>query len=267
MVPLFTVVITSFMDYRLISPRLSFVGLDNYIRLFTADKTFAIALKNTFVWMALHVFVHVAIGIGLALILYKKPRGWKFVRVAYMAPNIIASSAIGLIFVQIFHSEYGLINKFLELLGLAHLTQNWLFDVRTAFVSVMMSWFLFAGYTCTLVLARLLSLPDELFEAARMEGANSFQVDFFIALPLAKDTIATTMVMAAAYMLTMFPLIYVMTNGGPGVVTTNLPLYLYKTAMLENNYGYANTIGVFIILVGIVSMQIINRAMRTHEEP
>ncbi|MDR0389704.1 MAG: ABC transporter permease subunit, partial [Spirochaetaceae bacterium] len=107
---------------------------------------------------------------------------------------------------------------------------------------------------------------DELFEAARMEGANSFQVDFFIALPLAKDTIATTMVMAAAYMLTMFPLIYVTTNGGPGVVTTNLPLYLYKTAMLDNNYGYANTIGVFIILVGIVSMQIINRVMRTHEE-
>ncbi|GHV94563.1 ABC transporter permease [Spirochaetia bacterium] len=265
-IPLFIVVITSFTDYRMTRSGISFAGLNNYIRLFTADKTFFIALKNTLAWMFLHVFFHVAIGVFLALILSKKPRGWKFVRTVYMAPNIIASSAVGLIFMQIFHVEYGLVNKFLEYIGLDALTRNWLFDTRTAFFSLTMVWFLFAGYTCTLVLARILSLPGEMFEAATIEGASSLQIDFYITLPLVKDTVATTMVMAAAYMLTMFPLIYVTTNGGPGVLTTNLPLYLYKTAMLESNFGYANTIGVVIIFIGILSMQIINRVMKTNQE-
>ncbi|HHW31740.1 MAG TPA: sugar ABC transporter permease [Clostridiaceae bacterium] len=264
--PFFTIVVTSFTKYKLTQKDITFIGFTNYINLFTKDITFKIALKNTAVWMILHVFLHVAIGIFMALILYRKPRGWKFVRTVYMIPNIIASSAIGLIFLQLYNAEYGLVNQILKSLGLENLTRNWLFDTNTAFWSVTMIWFPFAGYTCTLVLARLLSISEEMFEAAKVEGANVLQIDWYISLPLAKDTIAATMIMAASYMLTMFPLIYVTTGGGPGVTTTNLPLYLYKVAMLENDYGYANTIGIFIIIVGIVIMQIINRVMKVNEE-
>ena len=264
-IPLCTVVATSFTEYKLTAKGVTFIGLQNYIDLFTKDPTFVVALKNTAAWLVLHVFFHIAIGVMMALILYRKPRGWKFVRTAYMSPNIIASSAIALIWMQLYNAEYGLVNQFLGWIGLEQFQTNWLFNTDTAFWAVMMTWFLYAGYTCTLVLASLLSIPQDMFEAAKVEGANAFQVDWYIALPMAKETIATTMIMGATYMLTMFPLIYMTTNGGPGTHTTNLALYLYKTAMLENNYGYANTMGVFIIILGIIIMQIINRLMKTHK--
>lgn len=78
--------------------------------------------------------------------------------------------------------------------------------------------------------------------------------------------LATTMIMAATYMLQMFDLIYLTTRGGPGVTTTNLPLMLYKTAMTENNYGYANAIGVVIIALGVLFMTLINKLLRTRED-
>ena len=265
-VPLARVAYTSLFDWKLTSRGMQFVGLDNFTRLFTADRTFLVALKNTGVWLVLHVFLHVAIGVLMALVLYRKPRGWKVVRTVYMAPNIIAASAMALIFKQVYNADYGLLNTFLRGVGLGALARNWLFHPSTAFWSLTMTWFLFAGYTCTLVLARLLSISSDLFEAARIDGCNTLQVDFHIALPIAKDTIATTMIMAASYMLTMFPLIYLTTGGGPGNLTTNLPLYLYNKAMIENNYGYANAIGVFIIVCGIAIMRVINRTMRVHGE-
>ena len=177
-VPMVNVIYTSLFNYKLTQKGMTFIGIDNYIRLFTNDRNFIVALKNTAIWIVLHVFLHVAIGIFMALVLYRKPRGWKFVRTVYMAPNIIAASAIALIFKQVYNADYGLLNVALRGLGLGHLARNWLFDPRTTFVSLTMIWMLFAGYTCTLVLARLLSISDELLDAARIDGCNSLQVDF-----------------------------------------------------------------------------------------
>ena len=97
--------------------------------------------------------IHVSIGVILALVLYKKPRGWKFVRTAYMIPNIISNAAMGMIFLNIFNPQYGVVNSILKAVGLESLTHNWLMDTTTAFPSVTMTWLLFAGYTTTLVLA------------------------------------------------------------------------------------------------------------------
>ena len=98
-----------------------------------------------------------------------------------------------------------------------------------------------------------------------MDGATGFQLDVFVMLPLVKKMIGTTVIKAASYMLQLFSLIYITTGGGPQSATTNLPLMLYQTAMKENNYGYANTIGVFIIVLGVVSMVLINKAFRMNE--
>lgn len=264
-VPLVMVFATSLCEYKLTSKSITFIGLQNYVDLFQ-DPAFHTAFTNTIIWILIHCILHVAMGCLIALLLYKKPRGWKFIRTAYMVPNIISNAAMGMIFVNIFNPQFGVVNSILKMVGLEELTHNWLMDTTTAFPSVTMVWFLFAGYTTTLILAQALSVDESVLEAARVDGATNFQIDIFIMLPLLKKIIGTTMVMAATYMLQMFDLIYITTNGGPGKTTTNLPLLLYSVFKSENNYGYANTIGVMIIVLGAIVMVTINKALKVNEE-
>lgn len=264
-IPLVMVFGTSLFEYRLMPNRFEFIGIQNYIELLTTDPVFKQAFVNTILWILIHCTLHVFLGTLLAFILYKKPHGWKFVRVSYMIPNIISQSAIAMIFVNVFNPQYGVVNSVLGALGLEQFQHNWLFEQATAFPSVTLTWLLFAGYTTTLVLSQCLSVDESILEAARVDGATGFQLDVFVMLPLVKKMIGTTVIMAASYMLQLFSLIYITTGGGPQSATTNLPLMLYQTAMKENNYGYANTIGVFIIVLGVVSMVLINKAFRMNE--
>lgn len=264
-VPMFKIVYTSLFDYKLTVKGMEFAGLRNYIELFTDDEIFRVALKNTALWILIHTFLHVAVGVFMALVLNRKPKGWKAVRTIYMSPNIIAASAMALIWKIIYNADYGIINVFLRGIGLEQFAHNWLFSVDTAFGALTTIWFIYAGYTTTLVLARLLSISSDLKEAALIDGCTPLQVDFKILLPIAKDTITTTMTMAASYMLTMFPLIYMTTGGGPGNRTYNLSLYLYQKVMIENNYGYGNAIGVIIILLGVLSMLLLRKIMGERE--
>ena len=235
-IPLVMVFGTSLFEYRLMPNRFEFIGIQNYIELLTTDPVFKQAFVNTILWILIHCTLHVFLGTLLAFILYKKPRGWKFVRVSYMIPNIISQSAIAMIFVNVFNPQYGVVNSVLGALGLEQFQHNWLFEQATAFPSVTMTWLLFAGYTTTLVLSQCLSVNESILEAARVDGATGFQLDVFVMLPLVKKMIGTTVIMAASYMLQLFSLIYITTGGGPQSATTNLPLMLYQTAMKENNY-------------------------------
>jgi raffinose/stachyose/melibiose transport system permease protein len=234
----------------------------NYINLFFKDPTFLTALSNTLVWVVVHCAVNISIGVIVALVLMKKPFGWKFVRTIYMVPNIISSAAIGIIFLNLFNPQYGALNSIIRLFGNKNFSVNWLFNSSTAFGSVTFTWILFGAYTTILVLAEALAIPEEIFEAARVDGANNFQIDLHITLPMLRNVIGTTIIMGATYMLQMFDLIFLTTQGGPGTTTTNLPLYLYKTAMINNNYGYANAIGSFIIILGLIFLFIINKSFR-----
>lgn len=265
-IPLGITVGSSLFDYRLSPNRFYFIGFQNYISLFTRDPQFLAALKNNLIWIVIHTTVHIAIGTILALVLYKRPRGWKTVRVLYMVPSIISNAAVAMIFVNIYNPSYGVLNSVLRSIGLGNLQRNWLYDPRTGFASITMIWTLFSGYNTTLILAQALSLDESILEAARVDGANRIQQDLLIVLPLIKPMLATTMIMASTYMLQMFDLIYLTTKGGPGISTTNLPLLLYRTAMTENNYGYANAIGVVIIVLGMLCMGLINRFLSTGEE-
>lgn len=264
--PLVMVFATSLFDYRLLPRTFEFIGFSNFIKLFTQDAKFLPVLKNTVVWIAIHCVLHVALGTVLAFILYKKPHGWKFVRVTYMIPNIISQSCyLPCLFGICTMRSDGALNSLLKAIGLEHLQHNWLFDTATAFPAVTMTWFIFAGYTTTLVLAQCLSTDESIIEAAKIDGATSFQIDRLVMFPLVKRMIGTTVIMAATYMLQMFSMIYITTGGGPGVSTANLPLYLYTTVK-ANNYGYANSIGVVIIIVGFITMTLINRLFGMNKE-
>ena len=263
--PLGAVFVTSLFDYRLTTAHAAFVGLDNY-RSLLHTPSFRQALWNTLLWVLLQSTVHVGLGVLLAVILFRRPKGWRFLRTAYMVPSIISNAALGLIFLHLFNPKFGLVNGILNKLGLGALARNWLVDSDTAFPAVTLIWIFFAGYTTTLVLAEAESIDPSILEAAKLDGASDRQVDWFVLLPLLRRTIGVSMILSAAYMLQMFDILYLTTNGGPGRETTNLALLLYGIYQSENNYGYANTVGVCIVLLGLVFMTVIARALRIHSE-
>lgn len=263
--PLVLVFTNSLFDYRLFPNRFEFVGFGNFEQLLVVDPSLVKSFTNTIWWVLIHCTLHILIGTLLAFILYKKPFGWKFVRVTYMIPNIISQAAIAMIFLNIFNPQFGAVNSLLDLVGLGGLKHNWLFESDTAFASVTMTWLLFAGYTTTLVLTQLLSTDETIVEAAQVDGASWLQIDWFVMFPMVKKMVGTTVVMAAAYMLQLFSLIYITTNGGPGTTTMNLPLLLYQS-MKAGNYGNASAIGVFIIILGFASVAFINKLFRMNQE-
>ena len=252
---------TSFFEWKGFSGAFTFIGLDNYIAAMK-DSEFIVSFKNTLIWIFLQSTVHVAIGVSFALIISRKFKGWKVLRASFMIPNMISASALGFIFLMIFNGQIGLINSVLNILHLEKFAHNWFFESSTAFLSVTATWLLYAGLIMLLVLTEIGTIPASLYEAADLDGASQWQKDLFITLPQLRNVIGTCIIIASTSKLKEFELIYLTTKGGPGTETMNLPLYLYNTAITQNNFGYSNMIGTVLIALGLVLIYIISRAFR-----
>ena len=254
--PLCVLFMTSLCDWRT-GGAIAFAGLKNYITLMK-DDTFRQAFLNNVVWILLQSTLHIAIGVLFALILAKRPFFWKFARTAYMIPSIISSAAMGMLFLCIFNPEFGMVNSVVRLFK-PGFSQNWFMDYTTAFFTVTMTWLPYAAITTLLVLTEITSIDRSILEAAIIDGASDVQLDAKIILPLLKNIIGTSMILEATGMLKKMDIIMLTTRGGPGATTMNLPYFVYKTSMVENNFGLANAAGVILILLGIVAVRIINR--------
>lgn len=264
LIPMIMVFGSSFFNWKA-GGVFEFVGLDNYINAFLHDARMMTAIRNTGIWVLLQSVVHVGIGTVIAFMLAKKCRGWKVLRTIYMIPNVISAAALGVIFINVFNPKYGLINSLISQLTGTSFQKNWFFEQNSAFITVTWSWLLYTGMIIIVVLAGLLAIPEDVIEAARIDGATEMQINFRIRLPLIRTVLGTSVILAATSMLREFELIYLTTNGGPGDMTLNLPLYLYKTSMTDNNYGYANMMGVVLIVAGIVTVYAINKIFRMNE--
>ncbi|MBR6003657.1 MAG: sugar ABC transporter permease [Lachnospiraceae bacterium] len=256
---------SSFTDW-FIGSDITFVGLKNYIYLFTKDKVFLESIKNTLIWILLQSTIHVSIGVIVALLLSKKKWYSNAVRTIFFIPNIISSAALGMLFLCVMNPQFGLINGLVSRLTGDRFVQNWYNDPKTAFLSVTLTWLPYAGLVTILVMAEMSSISEELFEAAKIDGATSFQIDMQIVLPLMKNIIGTCVVLAATSMLQKLDVIMMTTSGGPGSRTMNMPMYIYKTVFSNNNYSLANTQGVILIILGVVVLKIIRKIFRMDAE-
>ena len=264
LIPLIMVIVSSFFEWKA-GGVFNFVGLQNYINAFTNDPRMARALINTGIWVLLQSTVHVGIGTVIAFMLSRKLRGWKVLRTIYMIPNVVSAAALGVIFLNVFNPKYGIINSLVSAITGAPFEKNWFFEQNSAFMTVTWSWLLYTGMIIIVVLAGILAIPEDIIEAARIDGATEMQINLKVRLPLIRTVLGTGVILAATSMLREFELIYLTTNGGPGDTTLNLPLYLYKTSMTDNNYGYANMMGVVLIVAGIIAVQAINKLFRMNE--
>lgn len=196
-------------------------------------------------------------------------KGREILKILYLLPAVISTVAIGLLFQRIYSYEpTGLLNGILKGVGLGSLARPWLSDVDTvlAAVSVPEGW-RFVGLYTIIIYAALLAVPNELEEAARLDGANAWQVFAKIRFPYIRPVWITMTVMATTFALRGFDIPYLLTNGGPGRSSELVTTYMYKTAFTSTNYGYASAMSVFIVAeclvaVGLVYLLLYRKADR-----
>ena len=260
--PIVTVVYTSLCNYTTFSSP-EFAGVKNFVTIF-GDKDFLVSIKNTLLWVLLQAGFHVTLGLIMALVLRRKPKGWQVVRTAYMIPNIIPTAATGVMFTLLLNPSFGVVKPLWEKLGVnTSQVPNLFGNSRYAFWTVTFTWILYSGFNTIIFLAEMGAIDKEIYEAARVDGAKPWQLDRYITLPLMKNIFGTCVTLASVAMVSQFDIIYMTTKGGPGNSTLNLPIYLYKAATLENNYGKANAVGVVQIVIGISLVLLIQRLFMT----
>lgn len=261
-IPVTTLVCTSFTKW-VVASEPEFNGVKNYIELFQ-DKEFLQSTINTIIWMILQSTIHIALGVVVALILSRKKFYWKFTRTIFMFPNIISSAAVGMLFVLLLNPSFGAVNSFLGSIGFSQLP-NWFMSKQTSFWAVTMTWLPYAGIVTILIMAEMTSLSKSILEAAIVDGATELQTNIYIVLPLIKNIIGTTTILGATSMLQKLDLVMMTTKGAPGNTTMNLPLYVYNTAFIANDFGLANTSGVLMIVLGLIAVGIINKIYKSED--
>lgn len=222
----------------------------NYLAIFE-DKYFWLSLRNNVIWAIAAVLIQVPLALLMALILSQKVKGWKIFRTIYFLPQVISGIAIASMWSAIYNSEYGLLNGILHLVGLDSLATNWLGNTATAFPCVLGYGLFYVGYYMVILMSGISSVDESYYEAAKIDGANRFQVAFHVTIPMIKYSLMTATTLAAVFGLRTFEQVYLLTNGGPAHRTSVLVLYLYNQ-MRDNDYGGANASSIMLILTGAV---------------
>ncbi|MDR0222077.1 MAG: sugar ABC transporter permease [Oscillospiraceae bacterium] len=259
--PIVTVAATSLTRYTAFE-KPAFTGFANFKTIF-GDKDFLISVKNTVVWVLLQTTLHVSVGLVMALMLHRKPKGWKFTRTVYLIPNIIPTAATGIMFTLLLNPTFGVIKDLFAFLGVSGPVPNLLGNSKYAFWAVTATWIFYSAFNTVIFLAELSAVNKDIYEAAAIDGATPSQVDRHINLPILKNAVGTCVILASVAMVSQFDIIYMTTRGGPGTSTLNLPVYLYKAMLLENNYGKANAVGVVQIILGVSLVLAIRRLFRS----
>lgn len=239
-----------------------FIGFQNYITMFTND-TFLISLKNLLLWSIVAGTLHVGFGVLVAFVLFHKPVGWKFARAVFMVPNVISAAAWALIYKFIFNDEMGILNNIIRKFNPDFKIQ-WFYQSPYAFIAVTLTWLFYAVIVTLIVLNDLMAIPDELTEAAKVDGATGWKVTRYIHLPLCRNAIGTGVICSITARIAMYEQIALTTAGGPGDDTMNIPIILVKS-INDMKYGYANANGVIMFILGLIILVLVNKAFRMND--
>lgn len=247
----FTAVI-SFTDWNGISDSWEWVFLDNYKELLS-DKTFWLAVWNNVLFFFGTVFPQALLGFVLAVLLKYRFRGSNVYKTIFFLPIALATSITTAIFRIILNPVTGDLNNLLTSLGMDWAAQAWLGDKKWALFSIIMvNIFQWMGFSMITYYAALMSLPDDVYESAMLDGAGFWRTTFSITLPMVRGTTNLLIILGIVGSLKTFDLVKLLTNGGPGRATTVLNTYLYEKAFKDFNAGEGAAIGVAILIIALV---------------
>ena len=254
----------SFTDWSAYSDELHYVGFENFKTVFSAKENYTKVISNTLIFTFVTTFLKNAIGLILALLLTKSIKLLNMHRGIVFMPSVLSTLIIGMIFKSILDPKNGLLNSFLRSVGLGALAGKWLTSSELAFGSVMaVDIWRGVGYIMTILIAGILSISSDYFEAASIDGADEWAKFRYITFPLILPTLATTTVLNVIYGLKVFDMVYALTNGGPGKATTEV-LYTavfkkFGTGQYAVGTALSSVMFVIMVFVGVFMIKIMTK--------
>jgi raffinose/stachyose/melibiose transport system permease protein len=245
-----------------------FVGLRNYTRLFN-DPIFFTSLKNNVLYAVISIICQVGGGLIIAAILENSifKRFSAFLRTVYFIPVLISISSVGLLFNFVYEPRMGILNQLLNEIGLHQWSTGWLGNGKTAIYAIIaMSQWQSVGYITLLFIVAMQRIPTELYEAAKIDGASAIRTFLAVTVPQVKETTIVTSIITITGAFLVFTEVFVLTNGGPGNSTEVLGTYLFHSAFVNNNMGYASAIANIILVITIIISLIQMKLLKTGEE-
>jgi raffinose/stachyose/melibiose transport system permease protein len=249
----------AFTDWTAYSTSVHWVGLANFRALFAPNSFFLVAMENTLIFTVATVILKTGIALALAILLTSGIKRFAALyRALIFIPNLLPMVAVGVVFKSILDPTTGLLNSTLRTLALGGLAQNWLGDVQLALWSVIgVDTWKGVGYIMVILIAGLLAIPREFYEAASCDGASRWQSFRYITLPQMMPVFAVTTVINLVYALRVFDIVYVLTSGGPGYATSTVYTSIFSEFGL-GQYGVATAFSsVFLLLMLVLSFVVI----------
>ena len=234
-----------------------YVGLSNFVRLLTNDRDFKRALLNTLYFAVGIVPLGTAASLCLALLANRALKGMTFFRTVMYLPSVSSTIAVGIVWIWLLDPQFGVVNYALRSIGVAN-PPNWLGSIVWAKPAlILMHIWQYAGYYMIIFLAGLQGIPEQLYEAAVLDGASSWQKFWRITLPLLSPTTFFVVVMKMIGVFNIFEQPFIMTGGGPSGSTETIVYYIYSNAFEWFNMGYASAVAwvLFILVFGVTLIQ------------
>jgi ABC-type sugar transport system permease subunit len=241
----------------------AFIGLHNYIKAL-ADDTFILTIKNSVYLGFVSAFFSVIVGLVMAwLMLYVGRKEGNLYRTILFSPGMIPAVITSLLFTFVFNPDMGMLNKMLEAMGLSFLKAAWLTDKGTVLNCIVFvaAWKQF-GLTMVLCFAGLQGIPDSMIESARLDGASDFKVFKKIIIPLIRPVIELSAMFALMSGLKIYDSVISLTAGGPGRMSTVIPMWIVENAFTYNDYGYSSSMAMIFVVVILIGMVVIKRIFK-----
>lgn len=238
-----------------------FIGFGNFQRMFTSDPVFWPSVRNTFLLAGFSMVVQLPLALGIAILISRFVRRTGFLISSYFLPVILSVAVIGQLWKTVYNpaSMGGMINQILIKFGLDSWTHSWLTEPKVAiYAIIVVGLWQYLGYHILIQFTGIQNIPSDIYEAAKIDGADGFKADRYITLPLIVPIFKISVVLSFIGSLQSFDLIMVMTGGGPAHATDVISSHMYNMSFLSMKYGYGSAIASFLVVVCLAATLIIN---------
>lgn len=227
----------------------TFIGFSNYVKLFRSPEFYQ-ALGNTLYFLVITIPVSMAFGLLIAVLLSGVRKSGNVLKSIFFLPHVIAVVTVGTTFAGIYEPNFGLLNGVLRSLGGSSLAHSWLSEPSTS-LNAIAAVYIFAntGFYMLIYYTSLLHLDEEIFEAAKIDGAGVLRQFRYLIVPMLRGTHMTLMILGIIHALKVFDLVWIMTEGGPGGATELISTYLFRESLLKYRTGYSGAVSVILLCI------------------